>query len=583
MTSTPARGADPDRGAPGRPLRALSVTPALIILLLGGLLLRLAIAYVLFPASGFSSDISTYVSWALTMADHGAAGFYGNVSFIDYPPGYLLVLWPIGLLGQALAPMAGGDSAAATQALIKLPAIFLDLAVAFVLYRLVKGWAAPRGWRRAESMALAAAAIYLFNPVTWYDSALWGQTDAVGALVMLLGVAALMRGNAEGASAMAVVAAMVKPQYGIVMIPLVFVVLVWRHLFDAGSAPRHRPLIRGRIGGWLTDNQGPVRLVTSFVVAWVVFFAIALPFAMGPYEYLKVVFGSVGGYSYLSVNAYNPWALLGAGGNQPLAEAGSWSADTVAFLGPLPAAAVGFSLLGLGFAVTLVRIFFRPTRRTILVGVVVLSAAFFVLPTRVHERYLFPVFAFLPLLAVFSRRWRWVTVAFAVGSFMNLHAILTNANPQYGTDNVAHLLLGDLFRTFPFVVASVLLQTGAFAFTVWQLRPSAVDDELEELDDIDALAVDPRGQRAAPDANWTPAVVARLPGSRARWRPQTWKRCPGARSPADWRPAGPFRLDGTGRRKRRGLDRPSRARVMDRCPAGNASPSARRSQRRAGR
>ena len=32
---------------------ALSVTPALIILLLGGLALRLAIAYVFFPHSGF--------------------------------------------------------------------------------------------------------------------------------------------------------------------------------------------------------------------------------------------------------------------------------------------------------------------------------------------------------------------------------------------------------------------------------------------------------------------------------------------------------------------------------------------------
>ena len=512
MTSTPARGADPDRGAPGRPLRALSVTPALLILLLGGLLLRLAIAYVLFPSSGFSSDIGTYVSWALTLADHGASGFYANVSFIDYPPGYLLILWPIGVLGQALAPMAGGDPSAAVQSLIKLPPIFLDLAVAFVLYRLVKGWAAPRGWRRAESMALAAAAIYLFNPVTWYDSALWGQTDAAGALVMLIGVAALIRGNAEGAAAMAVVAAMIKPQYGIVMIPMVLVVLLRRHLVNVGSAPSHRPLLRGRIGTWLTDNQGPIRLVTSFVLAWATFFAIALPFAMGPIEYLKVVFGSVGGYSYLSVNAYNPWALLGAGGTQPLAESGSWSSDIVAFLGPIPAVVIGAVLLTAGFALTLARVVVRPTRSTILVGIVVLSAAFFVLPTRVHERYLFPVFAFLPILAVFSRRWRLATLAFAIGSFMNLHAILTYNTPglKYGTPNVQNLVLGDLFRTFPFVAASVLLQTAAFAFAVWQLRPSAVDEELEALDQLDdvdeAAELQPgAGASAGPEGGWDSA------------------------------------------------------------------------------
>ena len=46
------------------------------------------------------------------------------------------------------------------------------------------------------------------------------------------------------------------------MIPLVFVVLMLRHFFDAGSGPRHRPLIGGTIGAWLLEHQGPVRIVT---------------------------------------------------------------------------------------------------------------------------------------------------------------------------------------------------------------------------------------------------------------------------------------------------------------------------------
>ncbi len=63
-------------------------------------------------------------------------------------------------------------------ALIKIPPMLLDIAVGYVLYRLVLGWAWPG--RRAEALALGAAALYVFNPVTWYDSALWGQTDAAG-------------------------------------------------------------------------------------------------------------------------------------------------------------------------------------------------------------------------------------------------------------------------------------------------------------------------------------------------------------------------------------------------------------------
>ena len=76
--------------------------------------------------------------------------------------------------------------------------MLVDIAVGYVLYRLVLGWAWPG--RRAEALALGAAALFVFNPVTLYDSALWGQTDAVGALVVLLGVAALVRGNSEGAA-----------------------------------------------------------------------------------------------------------------------------------------------------------------------------------------------------------------------------------------------------------------------------------------------------------------------------------------------------------------------------------------------
>ena len=234
MTSTLAHGVGRSPGESVRPLRALAVSPALIVLLLGGLALRLTIAYVLFPSSGFETDLSSYASWALTLAEHGPAGFYANAGFADYPPAYLYLLWPIGLLASQAA-----DPAAAAADLVKLPPMLLDLAVGYVLYRLVLGWTWPG--RRAETMALAAAALYVFNPVSFYDSALWGQSDAAGALVLLLGAAALIRGNSEGAAALAVVAALVKPQFGVVLMPLVAFVLVKRHLVRPGSGPRHRP------------------------------------------------------------------------------------------------------------------------------------------------------------------------------------------------------------------------------------------------------------------------------------------------------------------------------------------------------
>lgn len=518
MTSTLAQGVGRSPGEPVRPLRALAASPALIVLLLGGLALRLTIAYVLFPSSGFESDLASYASWAITLAEHGPGGFYQNAGFADYPPAYLYLLWPIGLLaGQA------GD-------LVKLPPILLDIAVGYVIYRFVLGWIWPG--RRAEPLALAAAALYLFNPVSFYDSALWGQSDAAGALVLLLGAAALIRGNSEGAAALAASAALVKPQFGVVLIPLVAFVLVKRHVLRPGSGPRHAPWAPRAPAGWLAREQGWPRLVSAFAAAWAAFLMLALPFGLGPLEYLQRMIGTAGGYAYLSVNAFNPWALVGSGGTPPLAEVLGWSEDTVALLGPIPGVAIGGALLVAGFLWGSVRGAVRDDRWTLLVALAFLAIAFFILPTRVHERYIFPAIAVMPLLAVVGGRWAVALLLLSAGAFINLHALLTL--PLYGTDNVTALPLGEWFRSQPLIVVSAALQTGVGLWVAWQLRPSLRSSP----DGFDRVA---RPHQAGPvAATWAPRPPARprppagtdaYPVAMAEAAPDTWVRGPSA---LDW-------------------------------------------------
>jgi hypothetical protein len=502
VTTTLAHGVGRSPGEPVRPLRALAMSPALIVLLLGGLALRLTIAYVLFPSSGFESDIASYTSWALTLGQHGPGGFYANAGFSDYPPGYLYLLWPIGLLAQGMA-----DPSGFAAGLVKLPPILLDLAVGYVLYRLVLGWLWPG--RRAETVALAAAALYVFNPVSFYDSALWGQSDAAGALVMLLGLAALIRGNSEGAASLAVLAALVKPQFGVVLLPLVAFVLLKRHLVRPGSGPRHAPWGPRPLSGWLPTQQGPVRLLTAALAALLTFLVLALPFGMGPWEYVDRMLGTAGGYSYLTVNAFNVWALVGAGGNPSLAASPlTWSDDTLPLLGPLPGVAVGAALLVGGFLWGTVRGALRDDRWTLIAALAFLAIAFFVLPTRVHERYIFPAIALLPLLAAVSRRWALALLLVSVGAFVNLHAILTV--PLYGTDNVSGLPLGELFRTSPLVVLSAVLQAVVGLWAAWQLRPSLRTSP----DAFDRAAEGPSGDATAP-------VTGALawPAAGAAWSP----------------------------------------------------------------
>ena len=113
------------------------------------------------------------------------------------------------------------------------------------------------------------------------------------------------------------------------------------------------------------------------------------------------------GYQYLSVNAYNPWAMIGSDGN---AAAGLRrrlvARHGAACWGPIPGFLIGTVSAGASAS----RWAWRASRGATTgaascIVAILLALGFFILPTRVHERYMFPIFAFLPLLAVVNRRW----------------------------------------------------------------------------------------------------------------------------------------------------------------------------------
>jgi hypothetical protein len=489
VRSPSAGGSERGLGAPGESTRAGAGIPPIALLLLAGLALRLIIAYVLFPGSGFSTDISSFTSWALTLAHYGPSGFYANAGFADYTPAYLYILWGVGVAGQAIAGLLGTDAAVVIGQLIKLPAILLDLVVAYVLYRVALAWNgsvdegvddrqpapdADRGsgaaWRapRVRLLALGVAALYLFNPVPWYDSALWGQVDALGALVVLGAILALVAGWSESAAALAVLAALVKPQFGLVLSPIVGAMLLRRHLFAPGSGPV--PRVRSaRLASWFVEEQGPWRIISSMAAGLAVLFVVIVPFRLDIVGLLRLVLTTAGEYHYLTVNAYNGWALIADPGGVSLARAGTWSDDLVPLLGPLPGFVIGATLLLAGIVVGVLQVAWRDSRRSILLAAAFLSLAFFVLPTRVHERYLFPIFVILPLLAMTSRRWLVATVVLAAASFMNLHAILTL--PLYATPNIANLLGGPAFRSETGVILSAMGHIAVFLVALLALDP----------------------------------------------------------------------------------------------------------------
>ncbi len=514
--SAPGRGT----GAPPRSTGTQGAVGAVLIALALGLALRLILLYLL-PGSGFDADLVSFRFWADDLARNGLGGFYERDFFHDYTPGYMYVLWVVGTIGRAVGGI--GD-------LIKIPPILADLGLGYLVWSMVR----ELGGR--ERLALLGAFVVMVNPIFWFDSVVWGQVDSVGVVFLLLGLRSLWRDQPERAAIFTVIAAIVKPQLGI-LVPIVAIVTIRRALRpvpldpEGASEADDRPAAQGamgRLADWESRTGRPVRILSTGLAGYVTALVVCLPFGLTVLELtpgapflasglVEQIAVAGGGYPYLTVNAFNAWAIVQGDLGISLANGGQWVCDTaattanacgagVARFGAVPAVVAGAALLILVILTALWAVWRRPDRLTILVALAVLAIAFFAAPTRVHERYGFPFFAVGAILFAISPRWRSAYVVLAVATFANMYVVLTTMYPPKDpTLNPVRdwLTIGPLIRTELGVVVVSLLHTLGFAWAWLQLRPSAqrrLDDERA------AAAVEPAAPAVVRDRP-RPAVV----------------------------------------------------------------------------
>jgi len=363
---------------------------SIALIITSAVTLRLIIAYALLPAdAGFAADLGAFRSWAADLGASGPWGVYARGYFLDYLPGYLWVLWPLGVIAGALTTSFDPGS------LVKLPAIVADALLILATIRLAHDLgASPRAQR-------GAALLLALTPIIWLTSAVWGQVDSVGTTLLLLATSDLIRGKTLRAAALAALAAVVKPQFGI-LIPLV--------AFLA--------LVRARHSGdrWAVVLTG---LVGTAVVSLVAF-----PFGLTVVDIIGKVGEAAGNYPYLSVNAWNPWALVSTEGTGLLLN-GGWGSDLAPLIaGGPPAVLYGAALL-IGAILAALWAARSDDRVRTVAALTLIAIAFFVLPTRVHERYLYPAIPLSLALAAALPRWRPIAAAVAVAFLMNSWGVLT--------------------------------------------------------------------------------------------------------------------------------------------------------------
>jgi len=497
----------------------------ILILMAIGLVFRLIMAYGLegLRGSGFESDLKLFRYWAGNLGQQGPFGFYDRGFFADYTPGYLYALWLVGIVGNLLGGV--GD-------LVKLPAILTDVVLGLVVYRMALDLGTT------ERRATLAGAVVIFNPITWFDSTIWGQVDSFGTVFLLLAIRELWKGRSERSAILAVVAALIKPQLGI-LVPIVALVVIRRALWPAGGwGHEDAPPPSGT--RWERETGGWVRILTTAGAGLLTAVAVSAPFGLSvvslsttaPFvdsSLVRLIFSTAATYSYVTVNAYNAWALFPVDGVS-LATSGLWIPDAPvpdaaswAQVAGLPAAVIGAGLLLAVIIVTAVLVARRPDRLTILVGVSVLALAFFAVPTRVHERYLFPLFGLAAILVAFSWRWRIAYAIAGVATFLNMYVVLTTV--YKGNPSIQDWLgIGEAIRSWWGVAIVALMHTAVLAWALVQLRPgarralagelaaSAADDEAEAPDDQGAASPHRAG---GPDRTWgsRPAEPDRLPSA----------------------------------------------------------------------
>ncbi|MBF6567368.1 MAG: phospholipid carrier-dependent glycosyltransferase [Candidatus Binataceae bacterium] len=353
------------------------------LLILGAIWFAKLAIIPLFP--GFGPDIGSYQAWAGRIASAGPALTYAHGYFIDYPPVYLYALWAAG----AIVRLTGAAGTTA-RVIVESPALIADLLLAATTFIYL---------RRLGYLAGAYAGMIMvaLNPAMLFDSVVWGQSDSVMTLVLLLSVIATLEDQYELAWGLAAIAVLVKPQ-ALALLP---VLGLWT-------------LLRCQWRRWLTAAM-------AFIAVGII--AIA-PFQRHhPWNWIWLLYAATAAYYHeTSVNAFNLMALI-AGLRHP---------DSIKIVG-IPVFDLGMGLLVPLYAFIAWVIWRAADRRTLFFASFLVIFGFFMLAPRMHERYLYPTLAFLVPLAIEE------PVMLAIFAILTLTCLFNLAYVKYTLETVVFL------------------------------------------------------------------------------------------------------------------------------------------------
>jgi dolichyl-phosphate-mannose-protein mannosyltransferase len=377
------------------------------------LFLAFMVRFAFFSNQGYQIDTTDFMLWFQHAADVGPRAFYSNNYWCDYPPFNVFFFWSFGLLAKSLAVF----NTNMFVYVMKVPPNLFEMATTFVIFAFIRK-------RLSFKWALAGATLYVFNPAVIFNAAVWGQFDAIYTFFLVSSLFLVFESKTKLGIVAFMLGILTKPQ-SIAIAPL-FIYLVLRK----------------------SDWKG---FLTSLGAAAATFVGVILPFEWtngNPVTWLSnIYFGAYSGYQYTTLNAFNIWGF-----------GGMWVPDT----GGLNV--IGWILFGAMAAFT---VYFVHKRHDVSDELIVIFAAFvlffsfFMLPTRIHERYLFPAISMLVLMFPFLKKTRLLYVALTITCFVNQAYVLNALVTAY--PNAANLsgdpvsLIVSLINSIAFLYVLMLM------------------------------------------------------------------------------------------------------------------------------
>lgn len=354
----------------------------IVYVLVFGLILRILLSFF----GTLQLDQGTFIAWSSKLVQEGFKNFYNGWS--DYLPGYLYFLWGLGkinLLG--IIPQV---------VLYKIPAILADLLTGYLIYKILSK-------NKNEKWGTIGAAIYIFNPAIFANSALWGQVDSLTALATIAAVYFFDKSYILSAIILSV-GTLIKPQAAFILPVILFLI------------------IRNR---WKST-----KIFTYLFVGLAIFILGFLPFSKS--NLIQFILGrltlSANQYPYTSINAFNFWGLFGF-----------WKPDNIYFQ-------FGSYFLVLVLSVPLFIKSFRNKLSPYFLMAFIFGASFMFF-TRMHERHLLPLFAPLAIITIENPMFLIVYFGFSV---------IYVANLFYSYQWITH----DFVQVFPIIFIKLLEVVG---------------------------------------------------------------------------------------------------------------------------